>query len=395
MTLAQRWKMQSNDPCLQAAVYFSFFSSGMVSTLLGAVLPSMKADYGMDYLLCGSVLSAHQAGNFAASCAAGLLPCLIGRKKSTVFLCFWSAAGLAVMTLTGNPVFLLLAFLGTGIGRGTLGNICNVVVSENSADRTASLNLLHAVFAAGALLSPLAAVLAETRLRIGWRPSVWAVACAVAVSLVLLWKSGLSDAGRGRREKADYGFLRSRSFWLNTAILFFYLCSESSIVGWLVTYFQESGVFSAAAAQSTASVLWVMMMAGRTFCAGISGRVGKTRLLVRMAAAQLVLFVLMILLKNPALILLALAGTGLSMSGFYPTVFSTLDRSCTSSTLAVGTCISTATLGAILMPAVVGAVAQRHGIESGFSAIGAALLAMLLLTVIKDAAVRGKRAKTL
>lgn len=388
----EKWKSLSGSPRLLAVIYFSFFSSGMMSTLLGAILPSMKAEYGMDYLLCGSVLSAHQVGNLAAGFAAGFLPYLIGRKKSTVLLCFWITAGLALMTATGGPAFLLLAFLGTGVGRGTLSNISNVVVSENTANRTGALNLLHATFAVGALLSPLLVLATGGLTGAGWRLPVWAVALLTAAALFLLWNSGLSDSPAPRRKQSDRQFARSRSFWLNTAILFFYLCSESCVVGWLVTYFGESGILSAALAESTSSIIWIMMMIGRLICAGLSGRVDKTRLLVGMAAAQAVFFFLMISTRSIAVILFALVGIGLSMSGFYPTAFSTMDPAYLSSTVAVGTCISTATLGAILMPAVVGAIAQQRGILGGFSAIGAALVAMLLLTVIKD--ISARRAET-
>ena len=100
------------------------------------------------------LLSAHQAGNFFAVFIAGYLPYVIGRKKSTLYLSSGKAIGLLLMILTGNPILLTLAFILTGIGRGTQSNITNVVTAEISQKKASALNILHSTFAVGAFISP-------------------------------------------------------------------------------------------------------------------------------------------------------------------------------------------------------------------------------------------------
>jgi len=53
------------------------------------------------------------------------------------------------------------------------------------------------------------------------------------------------------------------------------------------------------------------------------------------------------------------------------------------STVAMGTTIATATLGAISMPIIVGAVAQKDGIAGGLTTISIALVCMFVLILVK------------
>lgn len=78
----------------------------------------MKSEYELSYVLGGAVLSAHQIGNFTALILAGFLPYLLGRKKSTLILSSGIIIGFTMMTLTGNPLTLIIAFVLTGVGRG-------------------------------------------------------------------------------------------------------------------------------------------------------------------------------------------------------------------------------------------------------------------------------------
>ena len=203
--------VKKENVSLLARIYFIFFVFGMMSTVLGAIL-------------------AHQLGNLIAVFASGVLPYAIGRKLNTVLLGSFAAVGLIVITLTGNPLILLPAFLITGIGRGTMSTITNVVVGENAGNKAAGLNLLHAVFAIGAFLSPFMVILF---MPIGWRTEPLVIMSVMIIALVLIATSKLSSH-RSRKEKDGTGFPSTFTFWINTSIMFFYLCCEASMMGWLV-----------------------------------------------------------------------------------------------------------------------------------------------------------------
>ena len=94
-------------------------------------------------------------------------------------------------------------------------------------------------------------------------------------------------------------------------------------------------------------------------------------------------FTLMITAENPVVIVIAVFLVGLSMSGIYPTTLSTMEKKYNSSTVATGLCIGCATVGAIIMPTIVGSVAESSGIEGGIATISVALGIMVILMIVK------------
>lgn len=382
-SIAKILRVKKENIPLMYTVYFAFFISGMMNTLIGAILPFMKTEYNMSYVLSGAVISAHQVGNFFALLISGFLPYLVGRKKSTLMLSLGFIIGFLLMTLTGNPLFLLLAFLLTGIGRGTMSNITNVVMSDIAENKAASLNLLHASFAIGAFLAPFLAILTTSTFGVHWRVSLWIVVVLEILVMFFFSRSSLSGKSIEKEKDEATGFYKSRSYWLNTAILFFYICNEASIMGWLVTYFTDSGILSPSLAQTTSAALWIFILIGRLICAFLSTRLDKNLLLVLLGFFQVVFFLLMVSSKNYVFIYMSIFGFGLAMSGTYPTVLSTMNPKYNASTIAVGTTIATATLGGISMPIIVGAVAQQIGIAGGLATISIALVCMFALIMLK------------
>ena len=377
-SIANLLDVKKENISLLVRIYFIFFVFGMMSTVLGAILPSLGDEYGLSQTVRGSLLSAHQLGNLIAVFASGVLPYAIGRKLNTVLLGSFAAIGLITITLTGNPMILLPAFLLTGIGRGTMSNITNVVVGENAGNKAAGLNLLHAVFAIGAFLSPFMVI---AFMPAGWRTEPIVIVAVMAIALILIAASKLSSH-RAARVKGESAVPSTFTFWINTFIMFFYLCCGASMMGWLVTYFGSLG-YSPAFSTAMQSLLWIMMLLGRLVCAVIAGKVNKSRLILLLGTMLLFFFALLISPVNTVLKVIAVLGAGLSMSGIYPTTLSTMDKSYNSSTSATGICIGTASIGAIIMPVIIGHAADSIGVPAGFASIGAPVMIMVLLMIWK------------
>ena len=372
--------VKKEDQSLLYFTYYAFLCSGMMTTVLGAILPSLSEEYGLSYTLQGSLLSFHQIGNLAAVYIAGFLPYAIGRKMSTLLGASGIILGLVFMTLYGNPFFLIFSFLLTGIGRGTMSNMTNVVVGQSAGNKAGGLNLLHACFAVGAFVSPIIAIAAGDDM---WRVPGWIISVLMLIALILLGTSKLSSERSRKAKGGETRFLTSIGFWLNTMIMFFYLCAEASLTGWLVTYFIDSGIFPQSIATSMQSILWVMILIGRLVCASISNRMDKSVLILILGIIMTAFFSVMVNASVPALAVIGVFGVGVSMSGIYPTTLSTMPADYNSSTVATGTCIAVATVGAILMPLVIGTVAESAGIASGITLIALALVCMLVLMTVK------------
>lgn len=209
------------------------------------MLPLISDEYGLSNTVSGTLLSAHSLGNLTAGFLAGILPVYLGRKKAIIFLCSFVVVGFAIMIMTGNPVLLILGFLFTGISRGSISNFNNSVVNEVSDSSPAALSFLHSIFAVGALSAPFL-VIFSTRLfgLSGWKVAAGIIIALALVSMVLFSRMKLSDSAVKNKNATSYTFLKLKSFWVGAGILFFYLCAEACINGWMVKYFVDSNLMT-------------------------------------------------------------------------------------------------------------------------------------------------------
>lgn len=368
---------------LVLTMYFAFFVSGINTVLIGAILPYIREAYQLDYAQSGMVLSINQVGNFAALILSGILPVAIGMKRSAVLMGCGLAIGLLLTTVGVNPMVLMIAFLLIGLARGSWSNVCNTAIGFSFTEKTGPLNILHAIYAVGALLSPLIVLIPIEMFGSDWRVAPLIVA---ALGVIAVISTGLSNlptktvVEKKEKNAAEREILRTRQFWMVTMILFFYLGTEASVIGWFVSYFKDAGILSGVAATLTPTIQWSMVMVGRLFIAAISGRFHREKAIVLMGVGYAVSFLAMLMFQTATVSIICLLLIGFSMAGIYPTVFSTLKDM--SSPMANGLCMGIATLGSVITPTLVGVVAEAKGLLGGVAVILGACLIMLALMVL-------------
>ena len=170
-------------------------------------------------------------------------------------------------------------------------------------------------------------------------------------------------------------------FYLSTFTLFFYLCAEQGVIGWLITYFVDTGLLSDALSQLMASVLWVMILAGRLTAAALSGKMRKEKLLLAMGVGFVGFFFWLLFSKGTVPIVIGIMGFGYSMAGIYPTTVSFCGGLIQKYSMAWSFILTLASLGSILMPMIIGRIAESVGIQWGIRSIIVVVLIDLLLIV--------------
>ena len=376
-------------------VLFTFFVSGAASQPLGSFIPFLRETYGLSYDLSGMLLSCQSVGNLISVLLAGVLPLWLGRRRAILATAVWMVVGYLIFASgLGAAPLLMAAFLMTGIARGGNSNFSNTMISTLPGDKAArGYNLLHGCFAVGALLSPLLLVFFAGRWPgFGWRLMA-ALLCLLCLSqLAVYGKMPLpaEPSGKGART-ADKSFLRVKQFWLGSAMLLFYISTEYAIVGWLVTYFQDTGLLDASWSQVMNSLLWLVIFIGRMVGAAITGKVSRNRLLLLDGFAFFGCFLVMFLSRSTPLIVLGLIGVGLFMATIYPTAFAFGSDCIRGNDLGCSIMIFTGSLGGVVTPFLVGQVAERAGIQAGMGVV-AVLTALLLFSIILSvASVREKK----
>lgn len=388
-------RMEPSRRRLLLTCFYAFFCSGLVSLTLGSAMPDLKRSWGLSDSFSGVLLSAHSFGNLAAGFVSGIVPFYLGRRRSIVCLASLAFAGMALMAVTGIPGLLFLAFVLTGFGRGSVTNFNNRTVNVLTDGSPAAANILHACFAVGAIAAPMAFLLLSRT--VAWQAGLFFVVICGAAAVFFFSRATVPDDRPDRKEKGarTMAFLKEPAFLVFAGMMFCYICSEYAINGWLVTYLQQKqSLFTAmgegsvtAYSQAMATLLWAVILVGRLTCAWLSRRVSQKILMFAASIGMAACFAGMLYAASVPVVTLCIAGLGFCMAGICPMIYSDAVYYTNTFPLATGTLLVFGAAGGILMPALVGILAQGGGFESSMAAI---LVSIVLLVVFSAVNTRMK-----
>lgn len=351
--------------------YGAFLINGMLALSIGSLLPFIRDAKMLSYAFGGFIVSLHSVGNLISSFAGGTLPVFLGRKRTILLFNLFTAVSYFMIAVSDSKYLIAAAFFLTGISRGATSNFCNAVINNLAPGKAWTINALHATFAVGAFLFPILIIVLTNG-----NPDNWVYACVFMVVMgIISWllyfftplESDKMEKKQGNQ--GGFTFFKEPLFWICTGTLFFYLCAEQGVIGWMITYFKDTGLLNATLSQITASVLWIMILAGRLTAAWLSTRVRKEKLLVVMGLGLTLFFFILLFSRTTGIILIAIMGFGYSMAGIYPTTVSVGGRIIKQYDMAWSFMLTMASLGSILMPSIIGKIAEQAGIFYGMSSI--------------------------
>lgn len=360
--------------------YFAFFLSGICAISSGIIVSILQEKYGFSYGITGTMLSLMSIGNMAASFASGILPGRIGTRNTVMLLCSGYFLGYLLMVLTGAVGMLMAAFLMVGLAKGCTINNCTVLVGDNSADRTKGMNVMHACYACGALLCPfLAALLLKVNDSV---PMI-----GVAVMGLLLWGTfmlaelpGKILGADGKKEKLPLDFLKDKKFWIITGLLFCQNAAETSVTGWLVTYYKDTGILSGAFSTYTVTVMWGATLIARLLIAFVFPVKNTFRALAVMGGGCTVLYCGLVFMRQPVGAVLMLFAFAFAMAGVNPVAVAGAGKAMNATSL--GIMLPVAGIGAIVMPWLIGIAADVAGLRAGMFCNLVPCLGILVLSAV-------------
>ena len=356
--------------------YLAFFVSGICAISSGVIVSSLQESRGLDYNMSGTMLSILNIGNLAAGFLSGLLPEKLGTKPTVLLLTAGYTLGYALMLPHGGAALLALGWLLVGLAKGCTMNTCTLLVGNNTPDRAKGMNTMHACYACGALLCPLMTALAG---RIAKDAPLVQLAAFGGMLWLLFAAAPLENSAGKTKSVTDWRFLRSGYFWLLTALLFCQNAAETGVTGWLVTYFKDSGILTAAVSPYTVTLLWGATMAARLLLAFVFPPRNPRRAMLIMAAGCVIFYLGLVLARSQAPALLLLLGFSLSIAGLNPTIVSCAGKMTTAASM--GIMLPAAGLGG-MMPWVIGIVAQSAGLRIGMAVNVLPCIGMLVLAFV-------------
>ena len=356
----------------RSAGFAAFFFSGICAISSGVVVSLLQEQYGFAYGVTGTLLSLMSLGNLAAGFVSGVLPGVLGMKPSVLLLSLGYLVGYGLMGFTGAVPLLAVGFFLAGCAKGQVINTCTVLVGNSSSDRTRGMNIMHSCYACGALLCPF---LIAAAARAGDKAPLLLLALLGGLLWAVFALTPMEEAG-GKKGggRIDWSFLRSARFWLLVGLIFCQNAAETSVTGWMVTYFKDSGIIAGALSTYTVTVMWGATLIARMLIAFVFPFQNPRRAMVGMGAGCIVTYLGLMLARSqtPAILLLFLFA--FAMAGMNPTAVAAAGR--------MTILLPAASLGAIVMPWIIGVVAEYAGLTAGMASNIVPCVGMLVFAVL-------------
>lgn len=367
---------------MQRTGWIAFCLSGICAISSGIVVSILQQKYNISFGMTGTLLSLLSIGNMAASFLAGILPAKLGSRMTVAILCSGYFLGYLLVSFVGWTGALIAGFLMVGLAKGCTLNNCTVLVGNNSEDRTVGLNIMHALYATGAMLCPFLITFLA-----GWNQTLAIV--GIAITGLVLWLvfmtaglPGKSGEGAKKGERTDFSFMKSGRFWLLTALVFCQNAAETSVVGWLVTYYKNQGILSGVLSTYTVTIMWGATLIARLLIVFVFSIKNTFKALMIMGLGCSVFYALLVFSRQPVMAIVMLFGFAFSIAGVNPVAVAGVGKMM--NTTSMGIMLPMAAVGAILVPWLIGIVAEQVGLQFGMlvnlvPCIGIFLISFVLL----------------
>ena len=356
--------------------FLIFLISGICAISTGVVVTILQEAYGFAYGMTGTLLSLMSIGNLISGFAAGVFPGKIGMKKTAGILTAGYCVGYLLMGVTGALAVLAAAFFLVGMAKGTTINMCTILVGNHSKNRTRGMNIMHGCYALGALLCPflIAAALGAGQ----WVPMYLLAACGAGLWLLFL-AVPMEEGGGKEKQKTDWSFLKNRKFWLLTGLIFCQNAAETSVTGWMVTYFKDSGIISGTLSTYTVTVMWGATLIARMLIAFVLPLKDVYGAMIKMSLGCILFYALLMTAGTQTMAIVLLFAFAFAMAGMNPTAVACAGRMTNVTTM--GVMLPAASAGAIVMPWLIGIIAEHLGLTAGMASNVVPCAGMLLFSI--------------
>jgi fucose permease len=369
----------------------AIFVYGMISAMLGTILPELSERFRLSPRRNGTIAFAQALGLIIASLGVGPLLDNEGKKLGLIIgLALIAIALFALPRSSGFRSILFLLFL-LGVGGGIVVTGANALVSDvGEAHRATALNLVNLFFGLGGLATPFIAANLFGR---NWARLCYTIATLTVVSLAIEASTKMPEATRsGGFVLEDAAPVLGRPLlFLLGLFLFLYVGCEVGIWNWLPRHLIAQGIPESRA----------LNILSLGFALGLLiGRVGVSPILIRVPAITVLLFAsivmaistfLMLRLSNPFTAAIMVFVAGLSMAPVFPTTLAIVGDNFPRMTgTAIGFAITCGWIGLAVSSRVIGFIAggDPRRLKRALLVIPASAVLMVVLDLAIQHALR-------
>ncbi len=310
-------KIEDQRRLLKYYTLFGFFVIGVVTVLVGQILPILSARFALSDAEAGTLLLAQFTGSLAGTLAVTKLARRFGFILTTLIGLVLIIAGLPLLNFGGFALCWAAIFI-YGIGLGlTIPAINLLTIDVTPAPlQSSSINLVNFSWGIGAICSrPFVAFVSSGDSLVAVTVILDLALIAIAVCFLSSFQSLGDRAATDGETKGGERIWRRPASWLFIAFGFFVIGIESGLGGWLTTYSESLGHGSQAI--NATVVFFSFMVLGRGLASIISTRLTEN-VLITICSILLVIGILLIVVSEQAAMIGA-AIAGLGTSAIFPT----------------------------------------------------------------------------
>jgi len=362
----------------------AFIPTGIVTVLLGPVLPSLSAQWGLTDAQAGELFTAQFLASTIGVASSGALVPRVGYKVVIVLGLIFMAIGVGALPI-GSRLMGTAAVACYGVGLGLTIPACNLLVAEvNPANRASAVSLLNFSWSIGAVACPF--LLAPFQRRGNLSDFFFLVAGFVVLISLLLARASFPPPSR--RQEASPQAQRSVLEMLRSpvaialGILFFvYVGTENAMGGWLASYAKRLSRNPGTLWVTVPSFFYAGLLAGRALVPLVLRSMTEVRLARASMAFALAGMLALLASRSLPGVMISATVIGLGLAAMYPITISFLSSNFGTGATRLGSIMfMLASFGAACMPWLVGVIStQTASLKVGLSIplVGSVLMLIL------------------
>lgn len=356
----------------KALGYNTFLIMGAIHTYISAVMPVIRKALSLSYTDIGIIYAANSIGFLTGAIVSGLLIDSIGSKKPLLLAFLSFPFGVLLFAFAQGTLSLFAGNLIIGFSISVMEISIPPISGKFRGKSGSLLNLIHAFFALGSMLSPFVASYFISQ-QLPYRAFFFVIAGYTCIPFFFsnVLKIHMPERKKEERKKALSGVgitLKNKYFWLICCSVFFYVGSEIGVFSWAPIFSTDKMQNSEELSSLLPSMFWIGLLIGRFLSARWVDKVGHLKWLMLVTLIGLPITFLAQNPVNSYIFLSIFIGlSGFMHSSIFPTLQSllveTIDKG-------LGFSLSLfsafASLGSLTAGFVIGKVSNAFGIQWGY-----------------------------
>jgi MFS transporter, FHS family, glucose/mannose:H+ symporter len=373
---------------LRTLLHAGFVLTGIVTTLLGPLLPLLAARWSISDGQAGLLFSAQFGGALVGVLSSG--PLLTRRGYGSTILLGFVLMGAGVGLLGFAPWMLGMgAVFLYGMGLGWTIPATNLWVAEMAAPRqAAALSILNLAWSIGAVASP--ALIGVFKNSLGARGFEMGLAAALglmALSLLPNWMASSRRSASGAQMAGPRSAVpwKSHGVFSLGAFFFLYVGTETAVGGWAASSAKRVSVGWGSTWLLAPSFFWGALLLGRAAAPLVLRRVSERALVLAGLVLASGAMLAWILSGTVAGIIAGAAIAGLGLAPIFPILVAWLSQQMGSGTKrASGPMFALGNAGGATLPWLVGVASTQSGsLRAGLAVPFVGSLLMMVLQMGK------------